>query len=93
MKPGLELKLGQHLTMTPQLQQAIRLLQLSTLDLRQEVQSMLESNPLLDEDVEEGNEPAEALEPRSETHADERQLDLDADDALPNELPVDSQWK
>jgi RNA polymerase sigma-54 factor len=34
MKPGLELKLGQHLTMTPQLQQAIRLLQLSTLDLR-----------------------------------------------------------
>lgn len=92
MKPGLELKLGQHLTMTPQLQQAIRLLQLSTLDLRQEVQSMLESNPLLDEDVEEGSESAEAPEPRNETAAEERQLDLDADDALPNDLPVDSQW-
>jgi len=92
MKPGLELKLGQHLTMTPQLQQAIRLLQLSTLDLRQEVQSMLESNPLLDEDVEEGDESAQAPEPREDGAVEERQLDLDADDALPKELPVDSQW-
>jgi RNA polymerase sigma-54 factor len=37
MKQTLQLRLGQHLTMTPQLQQAIRLLQLSTLDLRQEI--------------------------------------------------------
>jgi RNA polymerase sigma-54 factor len=51
MKQGLELKLGQHLAMTPQLQQAIRLLQLSTVDLQQEIQSMLESNPLLDEEA------------------------------------------
>ena len=40
--------MGQHLTMTPQLQQAIRLLQLSTLDLQQEIQSALESNPMLE---------------------------------------------
>ena len=38
MKPSLVLKMGQQLTMTPQLQQAIRLLQLSTLDLQQEIQ-------------------------------------------------------
>ncbi len=54
MKPSLQLKLGQQLAMTPQLQQAIRLLQLSTLDLQQEIQEALESNPLLD--VDEGNE-------------------------------------
>ena len=50
MKPTLQLKIGQHLTMTPQLQQAIRLLQLSTLDLQTEIQEALESNPLLDVD-------------------------------------------
>jgi RNA polymerase sigma-54 factor len=48
MKQSLQLRLGQHLTMTPQLQQAIRLLQLSTLELQTEVQQALESNPLLD---------------------------------------------
>lgn len=48
MKQSLQLKLGQQLTMTPQLQQAIRLLQLSTLDLQNEIQEALESNPMLD---------------------------------------------
>lgn len=48
MKPALQLKMGQSLTMTPQLQQAIRLLQLSTLDLQQEIQEALESNPMLE---------------------------------------------
>jgi len=48
MKQSLQLKLGQQLTMTPQLQQAIRLLQLSTLDLQQEIQQTLDSNPLLE---------------------------------------------
>jgi len=48
MKQSLQLKLGQQLTMTPQLQQAIRLLQLSTLDLQTEIQEALETNPMLD---------------------------------------------
>src|SRR5690554_2692406 len=48
MKASLQLKMGQSLTMTPQLQQAIRLLQLSTLDLQQEIQQALESNPMLE---------------------------------------------
>ena len=48
MKPSLQLKIGQHLTMTPQLQQAIRLLQLSSLDLQQEIQQALYDNPLLE---------------------------------------------
>jgi len=50
MKLSLQLKLGQQLTMTPQLQQAIRLLQLSTLDLQQEIYQALESNPMLEVD-------------------------------------------
>ena len=55
MKPSLVLRMGQQLTMTPQLQQAIRLLQLSTLDLQQEIQEALESNPML-ERQEEGDD-------------------------------------
>jgi RNA polymerase sigma-54 factor len=61
MKASLQLKLGQSLTMTPQLQQAIRLLQLSTLDLQQEIQEALDSNPLLEvEESFESNEKNEA---------------------------------
>jgi RNA polymerase sigma-54 factor len=54
MKQSLDLKFGQHLTITPQLQQAIRLLQLSSLELQQEIQEALENNPLLEETEEEG---------------------------------------
>ncbi|MEE4461999.1 RNA polymerase factor sigma-54 [Azotobacter chroococcum] len=59
MKPSLVLKMGQQLTMTPQLQQAIRLLQLSTLDLQQEIQEALDSNPMLErqEDAEDYDSP------------------------------------
>lgn len=48
MKLSLQVKLGQQLSMTPQLQQAIKLLQLSTLDLQQEISQALESNPMLE---------------------------------------------
>jgi len=48
IKPGLQLKLGQHLALTPQLQQSIRLLQLSTLELAQEIEQALNDNPLLE---------------------------------------------
>lgn len=50
MKQSLQLRLSQQLAMTPQLQQAIRLLQLSTLELQQEIQQALESNPLLEQE-------------------------------------------
>lgn len=48
MKASLVLKMGQQLTMTPQLQQAIRLLQMSTLDLQDEIREALEANPMLE---------------------------------------------
>src|SRR5438105_8779035 len=48
MKPGLSLRLSQHLTLTPQLQQSIRLLQMSTIELDQEVDRYLQENPFLE---------------------------------------------
>ncbi len=58
MKPSIQLRLGQHLTLTPQLQQAIRLLQLSTLELEAEVQEALETNPMLEREVSEDTSPS-----------------------------------
>lgn len=52
MKPGLSLRVSQHLALTPQLQQSIRLLQLSTLELSQEVEQMLDENPFLEVAIE-----------------------------------------
>ena len=52
MKQGLSLRVSQHLALTPQLQQSIRLLQLSTLELSQEVEQMLDENPFLERTVE-----------------------------------------
>ena len=88
MKQGLQLRLSQQLAMTPQLQQAIRLLQLSTLELHQELQQALESNPLLEQiDTHEEIDTRETQD--SET--------LDTADALeqkemPEELPLDASW-
>jgi len=64
MKQSLQLRIGQSLTMTPQLQQAIRLLQLSTLELHNEIQDVLESNPMLE--IEEEQNTAEAADNHNE---------------------------
>ena len=48
MKQSLQLRVSQHLALTPQLQQSIRLLQLSTLELHQELEQLLSDNPLLE---------------------------------------------
>ncbi|NIW86616.1 MAG: RNA polymerase factor sigma-54 [Gammaproteobacteria bacterium] len=98
MKQSLQLRLGQHLTMTPQLQQAIRLLQLSTFELQAEVQQALESNLML----EEADEDHEAA-PDTELNGDAQPRNGDAQSAggerelnvadIPNELPVDSAWE
>ena len=64
MKPSLQVRLSQHLALTPQLQQSIRLLQLSTLELHQEVEQMLEQNPFLEVD-EDAAVPFEPLAERT----------------------------
>jgi RNA polymerase sigma-54 factor len=63
MKPSLQLKLSQHLTLTPQLQQSIRLLQLSTLELNQELERFLQENPLLEREDEGEDTPAVVAAP------------------------------
>jgi len=64
MKPSLQVRLSQHLALTPQLQQSIRLLQLSTLELHQEVEQMLEQNPFLEVE-EDGGTPYDTPAERS----------------------------
>lgn len=108
MKLSLQLKLGQQLTMTPQLQQAIRLLQLSTLDLQQEIQQALESNPMLE--LIEGSDDEEApLHSDTENNDTDKNSELtssqlqenaspDSDvsdwrEQIPDELAVDSSWE
>lgn len=92
MKQSLHLRLGQQLTMTPQLQQAIRLLQLSTLDLQQEIQQALESNMML-EISEEENALSDA-EPAPEKKIDNSDslTSEGSQTDLPDELPIDSSW-
>ncbi|MGC9422092.1 RNA polymerase factor sigma-54 [Vibrio sp.] len=102
MKPSLQLKLGQQLAMTPQLQQAIRLLQLSTLDLQQEIQEALESNPLLD--VEESTDDLPTLDDASPSNnTSELSADIsepespDSSDLIEKseisaELEIDTTW-
>ncbi len=76
MKPSLQVRLSQHLALTPQLQQSIRLLQLSTLELHQEVEQMLEQNPFLE--IEE--ETSTQFEPLSErTSTTERSAEREAE--------------
>lgn len=99
MKAGLELRQGLSLAMTPQLQQSIRLLQLSSLELQTEIQQAIEANPMLEIEDESGEEaePAaietrEALPTTSLDEADTT-LDLEAPrQEMPEELPVDSRW-
>lgn len=56
MKPALQLKLSQHLALTPQLQQSIKLLQLSTIEMQQEIERYLLENPMLEREDEHGTE-------------------------------------
>ncbi|MFV8820128.1 RNA polymerase factor sigma-54 [Haliea sp. E17] len=102
MKQSLQLKIGQQLTMTPQLQQAIRLLQLSTLDLQQEIQQALDSNPLLEigeedlggNEVENGNNEPEGPAGNSDWESAElNEANTTGSESMPDDLPVDTRWE
>ena len=79
MRPGLQLKFSQQLTMTPQLQQAIKLLQLSTLELGQEITEQLYSNPLLELDDGDTNTVTETADKDNIQSKDTSVVDLNAD--------------
>jgi RNA polymerase sigma-54 factor len=69
MKPSLQFRLSQHLTLTPQLQQSIRLLQLSTVELNQEIERILMDNPALERDDHEAEHQAAPHSPAQDTAA------------------------
>ncbi|MDH3760364.1 MAG: RNA polymerase factor sigma-54 [Gammaproteobacteria bacterium] len=101
MKQSLQLRIGQSLTMTPQLQQAIKLLQLSSLELQTEIQQSLDTNPLLEQDDNlgeitvidtdaikgNGEDISEFKTPES-TVTDNR-----AEQRLPDDLEIDARWE
>lgn len=96
MKQSLGLRLGQSLAMTPALQQAIKLLQMSSLDLQTEIQQALESNVMLEMEGDDSTpsetpdaadtETPEATEEAPPTEVGEQT------DTIPDELPVDADW-
>lgn len=90
MRPGLQLKFSQQLTMTPQLQQAIKLLQLSTLELSQEITEQLYSNPLLEVDEETGNPGISKSDVESLDSRDTTTIDLNADDSDTQQAATDA---
>src|SRR3984957_2038314 len=77
LKPSLQLRIGQQLTMTPQLQQAIRLLQLPSLDLQAHVRETLETNVMLEADEEAAEALGEAVREREDAPAEEKYTELD----------------
>jgi len=91
MKQSLHLRLGQQLAMTPQLQQAIKLLQLSTLDLQLEIQQALDSNMML-ELAEEENTVAEQIETSREEPEYAELSNFNTASEIPVELGTDSSW-
>ena len=89
MKQGLQLKMGQQLAMTPQLQQAIKLLQLSTLDLQQEIQNALDENPLLERDDNSSTE-----EVRKELDSSQVETsDAITKQEFADDLPAENNWE
>src|SRR5580704_13979679 len=98
LKPSLQLRLGQQLTMTPQLQQAIRLLQLPTIELQAHIRELLESNVMLeqDEDTESGSyESLPAAETAPETAASTQESEVEVvDDGWTDQSvgPAENPW-
>jgi len=104
MKQSLQLRIGQSLTMTPQLQQAIKLLQLSSLELQAEIQETLDTNPLLEQDDNLGEitlMDRDSERKNSSNGEDGTELRTAADtisenrskQTLPDDLEVDSRWE
>ena len=93
------MKLRQQLAITPELKQSLRLLQISSLELRNEIQQVLESNPLLElasdlEDIEPGDSSQAEVVSGETSSAEESEMgELFEQESLPQELPVDTVWE
>ncbi|MBU1236654.1 MAG: RNA polymerase factor sigma-54 [Gammaproteobacteria bacterium] len=88
MRQSLQLKLSQHLALTPQLQQSIRLLQLSTLELNQEIDQALQDNPLLEREEEGGA----AFSPSADTQPQVQERPVDEPPQRETDEPAEFTW-
>lgn len=89
MRQSLQLRTSQQLAMTPQLQQAIRMLQLSSLELQIEIQQALDTNMMLEEEM-----PEENIEELEEEHNSDSQTGIEAInefDGIANEAPASAE--
>jgi DNA-directed RNA polymerase specialized sigma54-like protein len=94
MKPTLQLRLSQHLALTPQLQQSIKLLQLSTVEMQQEIERYLLENPMLERDDDHGETFSSAQQFDSPGNrkpaaasAEEREASDEREQEVPNRRP------
>ncbi|MGZ8199457.1 MAG: RNA polymerase factor sigma-54 [Methylosarcina sp.] len=92
MRQSFHLRLGQQMTMTPQLQQAIKLLQMSTLDLQHEIEQALESNMMLEVSEEDSSFQVVEPIPEKKTDTSDQATSEGSQTEIPDELPIDSSW-
>ena len=92
MKQSLNLRLGQQLSLTPQLQQSLKLLQMSTLDLQQEIQQALDSNMMLEIEEDSNSLPFDSSFEQKSDNIDSQTSEGSQTD-IPDELPIDSSWE
>lgn len=92
MKVGLQLRQSQQLTLTPQLQQAIRLLQLSTLEVTQESERLLDENPFLEREEEDPSQPYAYGDAQSHSHTASSTSSSEHGVSEREAAPNDSDW-
>ncbi|AZR82100.1 RNA polymerase factor sigma-54 [Thiomicrospira sp. S5] len=96
LMPGLQINIGQQLKLTPQLQQSIKILQYSALEVQQTISTTLETNFMLelDEDRPEDAEEFASEEDAAEvSDASENEIDIEASDTLSDDLQIDCEWE
>lgn len=94
LMPGLQLNIGQQLKLTPQLQQSIKILQYSALEVQQVIKTTLESNFMLEVEDEEDFDSLESYEetPEQENFTEDAPLDINNDQNLSEEIELDMSW-
>ncbi|WP_412478366.1 RNA polymerase factor sigma-54 [Azonexus sp. IMCC34839] len=85
MKPALQLKLSQHLALTPQLQQSIKLLQLSTVEMQQEIERYLLENPMLEREDDNGGESFAGAQQFDSPRTNENERERESEERTPSE--------
>ncbi len=101
MMPGLQINMGQQLKLTPQLQQSIKILQYSALEVQQTIEATLETNFMLEigEDLDQESDDENSLQEQldqadssSEDNSDEAPLDIEKSETLNEDLEIDLDW-